>query len=607
MWRRQAAVRARALYSAHLLNEELDPATMEIPAGPVTTGSTIGSGPSSGLTTGTPISTTSLQGLPTELLRPQVIEAVVMRNSPLLGNPSAPGDRSNSSPLPLTPTLAMPVAPGEPTAARPVAPAVLIPTTLLAPAATAATNAPLPTAATASMRADIALPNLPSLLIAHSQAQSQAQPHPQNQTPAALFRIALQWQGKTFEVLSPVPLPPATTLKIQVNARNELILRSPLAVTASTLTASTRVAGGAANAAANVAANAPVTRTQTTTPTLMPPQAPLLNLRQQALREIPALVRENLPRQQPLTALLPVLRALITPQQQTQMPPPLARAILNLWQSLPAPKQLQQPETLKRVLRDSGSFLEANTETARALTAENPKALPRMLSTDIKAQITLLLTLLNSRASSGATTAQPTASSTGQAIDTQGDADMVYQKPLPRMEHSPPPSNTADDSADALLQQLGKVLEAGLSRIHLNQLDAVASRHTGADAAPTIPTWVMELPVRTPHGYDRINVRIEEHAHQAETKRKKQWLVQLGFDLHELGKLSATLSVIDRSVAATLWAEQEQTHRTVQRELTTLRQGLEAVGVNVTDMQCRLGIPPERSGLILQRLVDTHS
>ncbi|MET0378951.1 MAG: flagellar hook-length control protein FliK [Spongiibacteraceae bacterium] len=569
---------------------------MEIPAGPATAGPTIGSG----ITTGTPIPATSLQGLPRELLRPQVIEAVVMRSSPLLLGST--GTTSGTSTLPLSPA-ATPAAPAPPVAtgtARPAAPAVVIPATLLtlttAPTATQtnppATAPPL-TAAAPPARSDVAPPNLPLLQIA------------QAQTSTALFRVALQWQGKTFDVMSPLPLPAAATVKIQVSGRNELILRSALATTTNTPSASaggiTSTAGGAVGAAANAAASAAVTRAQTTS--LSSPAPPQLNLRQQALREIPALVRENLPRQQPLTALLPVLRALIAPQQQSQMPPALARTILNLWQSLPTPKQLQQPEALKRAMRDSGSFFEANTATARAAGLENPRALPRVLGTDIKAQITLLLTLLKSRASTSATNAAPAS----HGIDLAADVDMVYQKPLSRTDNTPPSANVADNSAEVLLQQLGKMLEAGLSRIHLHQLDAVASRHTGADAAPTVPTWVMELPVRTQHGYDRIQVRIEEHAPKVEDKRKKQWLVQLGFDLHELGKLSATLSVIEHSVAATLWAEQEETHRTVQRELTTLREGLEAVGVNVTDMQCRHGIAPERSGLIMQRLVDTHS
>jgi hypothetical protein len=297
--------------------------------------------------------------------------------------------------------------------------------------------------------------------------------------------------------------------------------------------------------------------------------------------------------------LLPALRALIAPELQTKMPATLARAILNLWQSVLSPKQLQQPAALKQAIASSGSFFEANTEAARAVSAENPQAIPQILSTDLKAQIMVLLTLLKSRASTSTTTAQ-------EQIPIADD-DAIYQKPMTREGAVPLGANKVELSADALLQQLSKALEAGLSRIHLNQLDSVISRHPAADPTQTVPTWVLELPMQTQRGRDQLAVRIEEHERKQDNKRYKQWLVQLGFDLHELGKLSATLSIVEHSVAATLWAEHAQTHRTVQREMTSLRKDLESVGVNVTEMQCRLGVPPERNGLLSQRLVDTHS
>jgi hypothetical protein len=574
---------------------------MEIPAGPIRSGVNSGTNTSanaggvSNNAPGTPLSAPSVANLPKELLRPQVIEAVVLRNSPLA---STPDQRGSTLPLNLGGTLFAASNAGNANSATPTGGTLINPgATNPAPTTTPATGATPPGATVPVPLNALLRATAPSLGTGATTSTvpalpGQAQPAPPNtslpllnmpllqntQSTAAntLFRVALQWQGKTFEVVSPQPLPVATPIKIQINNRNELILRDIAPPAAPTATA----------------------RASATAP--LPQETPLLNIRQQALRDVPPLVRENLPRQQPLTTLLPVLRALLAPEQQTKMPPALTRAILNLWQSLPLPRQLQQPETLKQVLRNSGSFFEANTASARAVATENPQALPRVLSTDVKSQITLLLTLLKSRSAAASTDATA-------AADTPVEVDMVYQKPLPRQNNTPTqPLHNVDENAE-LLQQLSKVLEGGLSRIHLHQLDSVVSRHTGAEAIPTVPTWVMELPVRTQHGYDQINVRIEEHAAKQEQQRKKQWIVQLGFDLHELGKLSATLSIMDRSVAATLWAEQESTHRTVQREMATLRTGLESVGVNVTEMQCRHGIPPERSGLILQRLVDTHS
>lgn len=518
----------------------------------ITPGSTNAALVNAGLTTGpsnagsaqaglSPLSTNitttvSVATLPPELLRPQVIEAVVLRNT-LLPAPNGNDIQRLQTALGFTATQP----------ANPVpAPATQV----------IATN----------------LPNLPLLQLGQAQA---------NQTGnlTALFRIALQWQGKSFEVISEQPFPPNTPIQIQVTPRNELILRSAIGV----------------GATANVAMNANTTPGATA---LSQQSQPTLQQR------IQPLVRENLPRQQPLTVLLPALRALIAPELQTKMPATLARAILNLWQSVLSPKQLQQPAVLKQAVINSGSFFEANTAAARAASAANPQAIPQILGTDLKAQIMVLLTLLKSRTSSSSSGTNTTAPPEQIPV---ADDDAIYQKPMTREGAVPLAANKLELSADALLQQLSKALEAGLSRIHLNQLDTVISRHPSADPTQTVPTWVLELPMQTQRGQDQLAVRVEEHERKHDNKRYKQWLVQLGFDLHELGKLSATLSIVEHSVAATLWAEHAQTHRTVQREMTSLRKGLESVGVNVTEMQCRHGVPPERNGLLSQRLVDTHS
>jgi len=271
-------------------------------------------------------------------------------------------------------------------------------------------------------------------------------------------------------------------------------------------------------------------------------------------------------------------------------------------------------------LRNSGHFFEARAQLARAITDTQPDALPRVLGTDLKAQLILLLTVLRSRAvaiPSAPSSTNAAANSVAKAASTllaaQGTAttdaagEMVYSKPQNKPNSAASISAGNAESIDALLQQLGKTLEGGLARIHLNQLDSILSRHSSADPAQTTPTWVLDLPVQTSHGQQQVNLRIEEHAHQQQNTTARQWVVQLGFDLHELGKFAANLTIIGHSVAATLWAEHEQTHRTISREMDSLRAGLESVGVRVTDMQCRLGIPPERSGLLEQRLVDTHS
>src|SRR5690606_9256541 len=254
----------------------------------------------SGLILGTPIpptpieslaTTVSVAGLPPELLRPQVIEAVVMRNSLL------PSPTQNAAPL--TPSANTPTTPPPPnTTAQPVA---------------------------------ANLPNLPLLQIATTAPI------------AALVRITLQWQGKTFEVMSPQPQPVGTPLRIQVGERNELLLRNtPLAVKvaiagreSALLNASTTALGTPTKSAAmsapnplNTASTANVAPARLQPQSLQQtPQLPLQQPLQPTLHErvaqmLQPLIRENLPRQQPLSDLLPALRALVQSPQIQQLPAP---------------------------------------------------------------------------------------------------------------------------------------------------------------------------------------------------------------------------------------------------------------------------------------------
>jgi hypothetical protein len=538
----------------------------------------------SGLTLGTPIpptpieqlaTTVSVAGLPRELLRPQVIEAVVMRNT-LLPSPAAP----------------MPV----PNSAQP----------LLAPPSQPLLTTPAQGAAGTPNAQPLNLPNLPLLQIATSAPVT------------ALVRIALQWQGKTFEVMSPQPLPPGTPLRVQIGERNELLLRNtPLAVkTAAIDTQTSLLKANLLQPAPQQSASLQSTSLPSTTAgTLQAPPPLTTTLRERVVQVLQTPLRENLPKQQPLSELLPALRTLLQSTQLEKLPAPLLRAILNLWTALPKPQQLQQPEALKQAVRDSGHFFEARAQLARAVAKTDPEALPRVLGTDLKAQLIVLLTLLRSRPatsniSSPAPQTPPTATgnAAGAPPGTAAGDDAVYSKPTSRNPTATSPVTGGEEPLDALLQQLGKAIEGGLARIHLNQLDTVLTRHSGADPMQPAPAWVLELPVQTARGQQQIDVRIEEQSQRVNTTRPvKQWLVQLAFDLHEHGKFAATLTVAGHSVAATLWAERERTHQTVAREMQSLRDGLESVGVNVTELQCRLGVPPPRSALLEQRLVDVHS
>jgi hypothetical protein len=236
-------------------------------------------------------------------------------------------------------------------------------------------------------------------------------------------------------------------------------------------------------------------------------------------------LRENLPQAQPLNTLVPLLQQLAGAGKG--LPEPLAQAIGRLLHSLPRAEQLQNPDSLKHLLQTSGALLEAR------LAGADSRASAQIAAGDLKAQIVMLLALLRKLGFAAPAPAK---------APLPANDDLVYS-PRPA-QHGPHPAadNKGVEADDALLNQLGKLLGGALARIQVNQLDAAGARHpAGADNPQPVPTWLFELPLPTQRGSDNLRVRIEQHRRQNEGRQRTAWTVNIGFDLHALGKEPATL------------------------------------------------------------------
>jgi hypothetical protein len=446
------------------------------------------------------------------------------------------------------------------------------------------------------------------------------------------YQVSMQWQGRVLQLVTPQPLPRGTTVQLQINSRGEVLLLPPAlpgtlagkgatpplqapaagmptgnapavasqSGAAATLAAMTR---GAPQATAHAATPAIISLTMTSPQQAAQPAKPLPP--QQTLQQS---LREVLPRQESLHTLVPLLQKLIAPRAgASSLPEPIAKQLVQLLKSLPRPEQLQTGPGLKRAVENSGSFLEARLVRGSAPAnpaAPNPEAPGKVLESDIKAQMNALLGAVRRLLPAVAALPQATEADAETAL-----ADELVYNPKQLQRGNPiAQRDDAIDAGDLQLAQLSKLLQSGLARIQLNQLDGAVSRHNNADPQLLAPAWVLELPLANTRGHsDNLQLRIEQRPQQHEARTRVQWNVQIAFDLHELGKIATTLSIVDRNVAATVWAERADTHRSVQEKIDYLRAGLESVGVKVTEMQCRLGMPPARASLISQQLVDLHT
>ena len=219
-----------------------------------------------------------------------------------------------------------------------------------------------------------------------------------------------------------------------------------------------------------------------------------------------------------------------------------ADLLKQLLLKIPSLQTITRMDTLKQALMDSGLFLEHKLSS---------NAQPPSLDQDLKANLLRLLAALN------------------------------------------------QNGGDAAATDLSRNAEAALARIQLHQLSMLAAEQTSPLA------WTGELPVR--HG-DRVVVlqfRIERDARNATAAEQQNWSTWLTFDLPALGPLYAKITLANKNISATLWAELRATAEIVNQHLDYLYQSLDEAGLAVKGLQCLQGRPPPPpSDPVFQGLLD---
>ncbi|OZB20152.1 MAG: flagellar hook-length control protein FliK, partial [Pseudomonas sp. 34-62-33] len=166
--------------------------------------------------------------------------------------------------------------------------------------------------------------------------------------------------------------------------------------------------------------------------------------------------------------------------------------------------------------------------------------------------------------------------------------------------------NMEDGEAD--LEMLLKLAAAAISRLQTHQLSSLAQTQVDANGN-LLTTWQLELPMR--HQQDIIPLQIklqrEEREGNAEKNEPKEpvWRIDLAFDLPHLGPLQVRAQLLRGSLSSQLWAERAETTTLINAELGHLRERLLAAGLEVGELTCRQGMPPQGPKTSLeQRWVD---
>lgn len=287
---------------------------------------------------------------------------------------------------------------------------------------------------------------------------------------------------------------------------------------------------------------------------------------------------------------------------QNDMPDELRTSIDKLLGLLPDSKQLSSPDGLAKALQQSGVFLEAKLLGGQA------QQLPQDLKANLLRLIGQLLPNLPgaaplTAATAGGALAQALPAFVRNALGAIGQNSLRQQAmgfPLPsRLLQS------MDQEAD--LEALLKLAAAAVSRLQTHQLSSLAQTQVTPEGN-LLTTWQLEVPMRNQQDVVPLQIKLQREESEAQNRKEQKenlWRIDLAFDLDPLGPLQVQAQLLRGSLSSQLWAERAETAQLVDAELDNLRQRLLAAGLEVGELSCSQGMPPQGPKTHLeQRWVD---
>ncbi|MNQ56057.1 Flagellar hook-length control protein FliK [compost metagenome] len=285
-----------------------------------------------------------------------------------------------------------------------------------------------------------------------------------------------------------------------------------------------------------------------------------------------------------------------------KLPENLRGAVDRLLGALPDIRQLGDPRLLAQALENSGALLESR------LLAGQAGALPQDLKANLLRLIGQLLPALPTPASLPGTgtsnaMAQALPAFIRNALGALGQANARQQAlsfPLPSRL-----AQAAEDEGD--LETLLKLAAAAVSRLQTHQLSSLAQTQVTPDGN-LLTTWQLEVPMRNQQELVPLQIKLQQEQdsrQEKDTRKESLWRVELAFDLEPLGPLQVQAQLVQGSLSSQLWAERPGTASLIDHELPHLRERLLAAGLDVGELACRHGKPPQgQSTALEQRWVD---
>lgn len=340
-------------------------------------------------------------------------------------------------------------------------------------------------------------------------------------------------------------------------------------------------------------------------------------------------LRESLQRQGSSEPLLNSLQRLTAGSTSGSgapaLPVSLQHAMHQVLQQVASLPQLMTPAGVEQAVQRSGVFLEPNlAQLAGLLKGATADSAALAAGSNPPPALGKLLAALSSLPVSPAAPALPGADLKAAllhlavSVQQQLSPSAIKELTLPfspwkhsvggPAQHSfPLATRVVQGMTDAPdLGALLRLTAALLSRIQHHQLQSLGQSQGFADGSSQT-VWQLEIPVRDGQQFSHVQVRIQRDDAAPEGKQTEQaphWEVRLAFNLDPLGSLQAIASLYKGRVSSEFWAEQPQTLTLLHGELSQLRDRLLAKGLDVGDLSCHQGMPPQPNRALQQRWID---
>ena len=332
----------------------------------------------------------------------------------------------------------------------------------------------------------------------------------------------------------------------------------------------------------------------------------------------------------------PMLRVLDKLASLPDLPPLLQTSMRQVMAHVATPAHLSSTAGVAQAIRQSGLFLEANLQQLQQALGSQPAAAatgPGM-STDASQAMTStpqnglpplarLLPLLASLATPPGTEPLPGADFKASLITLlitlqqhlPPDASKALTLPPGPWQQAlavkpglfPLPSRAVQAFNDAPdLGSLLRLTAALLSRIQHHQFQSMGQTQTFTDGSSQT-VWQLDLPLRDGQQFTQVQMRIQRDQTAADERQGEQvpqWEIRLAFNLDHLGPLQAIARLYKDRVSSEFWAERPDTLQLVSSELDQLRDRLLTRGLDVGELSCHHGSPPQPQQSVQQRWID---